>query len=81
MMEPDNNEAVAAVWRGKWIAWRHGGRRNDRWRAVRWDENEAPCLRAYEKLRLDMRQGGAQLTSPTGEVVESVWSPRVRSSW
>ena len=66
---------------GKWCVWRHGGRRGDQWRRVRWDEHEAPCRRAYEKLRHDMRQGGVQLTAPDHTVAESVWAPRLRSRW
>jgi hypothetical protein len=72
---------IDPLFAGKWSVWRHGGRRNDKWHAIRWDETEAPCQHAYEKARSDMRQGGVQLISPNGEIVDSGWAPRVRSRW
>jgi len=72
-----------------WIVLRHGGSANHVWRnvaereAAGWGNpyTESNARYLFAKVSTILRQGAIALISPTGEVVDFVSAPRLRTRW
>ena len=59
---------------------RHGGTGRHQWRTVCQTENREAAMAAFDRIKLDMRQGGLVLEED-GKVIREYSAPLVRTRW
>ncbi len=78
---PEGRSVAPRRWWWRWILFRHGGRRTDSWKPIRWSFDDQDGRRLFATAEASMRQGGVVLVDPDGVVRARAWAPRLRTRW